>query len=205
VVAGEAASPSLEIRKYEDWICSFRWLPYEVGQREVVFAKAADEENRRFWLRSAGAEGEFAIVDDLVIVHGYYLEDLPDASSYGLYGYAVPLETILDAVRGLRECFVFEPGEAWALPRRVCSKVDLRDFRERSPCTDASSKRRFNMPAGSLPEATSADDDVAQCPSRPRATASNWCGRWTPLAMKPKKPSARTTSTSAGSSLARVR
>lgn len=133
VAAGDTQRTSAVIRKYEDWVCSSRWLPYRAGQRVVVFAETAEATRDDFTLRSAGAEGEFPIVDGAVMVHGYRLEGLPEANLKGLPAHAVPLDTFLDAVRGLQRCFLVEwDSNHWPSARQICPETELIEFREAS-------------------------------------------------------------------------
>lgn len=134
VVAGPEVGSSVVIRRFEDWACSARWHPYEVGQRVIVFAQAAADDASDFSLRSAGAEGEFPILDGVVMMHGYRLEDMPQTTlESNVPAHPVPLATFLGAVRGLRACFVIERGDVHGpRARQTCSETELAAFRSAS-------------------------------------------------------------------------
>ena len=54
----------LEIRRFQDWDCAWRWKPYEKGEVILVFAYRERREWRTF---GAACEGENAVVDDHVL------------------------------------------------------------------------------------------------------------------------------------------
>jgi hypothetical protein len=101
-LAGPAPGESLTVRRFEDWTCASRWLPYAVGQ-EVVLLLVEDADGLR--ILSAGGEGELRIMDDTVWVRPR-LDGFPTTTpptGHG-HGSVVPLDDFLDAARVLRGC-----------------------------------------------------------------------------------------------------
>lgn len=150
-----AAGATVEIERYQNWTCSFRWAPYRVGERLVVFADAIKDPAKARALApkhtgplyrtlSAGSEGEMAVIDGSVWVSGYVLGSLKHAKSEvpggTVYGVKVPLGTVRDAVTRARACVTLEvhtdPKHGW---RKVtgaalrCPAPDWAAYRARSP------------------------------------------------------------------------
>jgi hypothetical protein len=51
----------LIIRKFEDWECASRWMPYKIGQTELFFLEYS--KNRELAILGSGNEGEMPIVN----------------------------------------------------------------------------------------------------------------------------------------------
>ncbi|MEM1182862.1 MAG: SH3 domain-containing protein [Acidobacteriota bacterium] len=127
----------LEIEKFEDWVCSSRWQPYQVDQRVVVFLS---RDGDSYKLRSAGSEGEFPIFGRDVFVHGYVIDGMDfveEAGDARIHGYRLPLDVFRSLVSGLSECFAFEIIEGrWRRIGRIqqrCDPTQIEQFQTRSP------------------------------------------------------------------------
>ena len=114
VLRGTAASRTLEIERFRNWTCSRRWQPYAVGQRVVAFLS---RQEGPFRLRSAGAEGEFPISGDDVLIHGYSVPGPTGEISGRPFGRRLPLEHLRSAVRDLPTCYRFQVIEGRSGPR----------------------------------------------------------------------------------------
>lgn len=63
VLVGTAPDTLANVRRFKDWACSQRWLPYAVGQREIAFLRRTASGYRT---NSGGAEGEWQVTGDQV-------------------------------------------------------------------------------------------------------------------------------------------
>ncbi|HEU4395070.1 MAG TPA: hypothetical protein VFS92_05850, partial [Planctomycetota bacterium] len=95
---GEPRQATLRVRRFEDWTCASRPVPYAVGQRMVVFLKEFENE----WLvMGAGCEGEALLADGKArVIH----------SPMGAEGDLWPEEEFVMAVATYRVRYV-KPGE----------------------------------------------------------------------------------------------
>src|SRR5262245_8547156 len=75
-LAGSWSSRDVTALKHTDWTCSYRWKPYQLGQREIAFLTRVQPEEGHaaaatFRPMSDGDEGEGEIVGDRGSVQGF--------------------------------------------------------------------------------------------------------------------------------------
>jgi hypothetical protein len=115
LVDGPITTPTIEVRRFEDWTCASRWAPYAVGQQVLLFLRE-DPQGGPWQIRSAGGEGEMPISRGVAYVHSYYMQMAPAGTSPRAYGphtvhggryggFAVGVGELLDALRQARSCF----------------------------------------------------------------------------------------------------
>jgi len=103
----------LKVRRFQDWVCAWRWADYEVGQKLLVFLNRAKEEP--VWIsRGAACEGESPIVENEV--HANF--DLPGQTveyqgrlGGKCYLTAVPLHGVRTAILDFRAAFRVVPAK----------------------------------------------------------------------------------------------
>lgn len=139
VLSGSDRSKEIEVLRFEDWTCSVRWKPYEVGQREVAFLYELDEGKSRtrgakYATMSSGDEGEWEILDRNISVQGFHVPGGHGFDQGEHPGQWLPLDIVLDAIRRFRHCFSVASGEnRWASEARLlCSAAELAAYRSRS-------------------------------------------------------------------------
>lgn len=139
VLAGSDRSEEIEVIRFEDWTCSVRWKPYEVGQREVAFLyKLEEEEAHRtgatYGTMSGGDEGEWEILGREISVQGFQVPGGRDFYQGEHPGQWLQLNLVLDAIRRFRRCFsVVEGANEWESKARLnCSATELATYRSQS-------------------------------------------------------------------------
>jgi hypothetical protein len=139
VLAGSVRSKEIEVLRFQDWICSTRWKPYEAGQREVAFLYKLDRSEARktgakYGTMSAGDEGEWEIVDEEVSVQGFAIPGGREFNEGEHPGQWFPLDVVLDAIRRFRRCLSVVAGESvWTSQARLtCSARELSAYRSTS-------------------------------------------------------------------------
>lgn len=132
VLAGEAPTGKLIVKRFEDWTCASRWKPYAVGQREIAFLRRPAEKGP-FTLMSAGSEAEWEVQDAVVKVPGFAITGYPQATPDD-YWQHLPLARVSDAFRRYRVCFsVTHSPQRGTAVRRQCDDATLLAYRDRSP------------------------------------------------------------------------
>ena len=118
VLVGESKTDVIEIVRFRDWLCSWRWASYRVGQRLVVFVDQnvtqSNELNRPiFSLRSAGCESEFPIEDDYVFCYTVYDQAESRYHAIGRHQsvYRAKLTTLVDAISDYGRLYRFKKDE----------------------------------------------------------------------------------------------
>jgi hypothetical protein len=111
VLAGKWEAPDVTVMKVRDWACSWRFGPYEIGQRVVAFLEKRNEWSKHFGMTvfsqmSAGCEGEFPVQDSTV--YCYTIPGTP--ASRGSIGrhqdvYKARLDYLLSAIGGYRSLY----------------------------------------------------------------------------------------------------
>jgi hypothetical protein len=138
VLAGFERSEEIEVVRFEDWICSVRWKPYEAGQREVAFLfKLEEDEARRtgakYGTMSGGDEGEWEILGREISVQGFQAPGGRTLSQGEHPGQWLPADRVLDAIREFRRCFSVDEGPSrWGKARLTCTATELSAYRSRS-------------------------------------------------------------------------
>lgn len=138
VLAGFDRSKEIEVVRFEDWTCSVRWKPYEVGQREVAFLYELEEDEAhrtgaKYGTMSAGDEGEWEILGREISVQGFQVPGGRIFYQGEHPGQWLPLDLVLDAIRGFRRCFsVVEGSSQWGKARLTCTATELSTYRSRS-------------------------------------------------------------------------
>lgn len=66
VVGTVNAGDVIRVRRFNDWACAWRWAPYEVDQRVLLFLDHDQGDPTAFRILGAGCEGESRVVDDRV-------------------------------------------------------------------------------------------------------------------------------------------
>lgn len=115
-LAGKYDSASIEIIRFNDWVCARRYAPYAVGQRLVAFINK-DEYWSAIWKRdvyrvmSAGGEGEFPIEGDVVICRTVSQPNLAvSAGTHLPRAPKVPLDDLYSAIEGYRSLYSITLG-----------------------------------------------------------------------------------------------
>lgn len=133
VFAGKPGE-KVEIVKFQDWPCAWRWAPYEVGQEVLVFVK---REEGKLQLLGAGGESESPIVDEQVYCQ------FPCELKLFVFGkigdHQVPKASLKDVNAALTEyqkCFRLTPAKKpW---KRVSKQGELFSIDQiKQQCTDA--------------------------------------------------------------------
>jgi len=139
VLAGSERSKEIEVLRFEDWTCSFRWKPYEAGQREIAFLhklskKEARESGAKYGTMSAGDEGEWEIVGKEVSVQGFRVPGGREFDQGEHPGQWLPLDLVLDSIRRFRRCFsIVTDKDPWGSKiLQSCSATELAEYRSRS-------------------------------------------------------------------------
>lgn len=131
VFAGKPGE-KIEIVKFADWPCAWRWAPYEVGQEVLVFVESRDGKLR---FMGAGGECECPIVDDEV-----YCPFPCELKRWGKIGkHQLPkasLEDLSAALTDYRKCFRLTPAKKpW---KRISGRSEFIPVDQiEQQCTDA--------------------------------------------------------------------
>jgi hypothetical protein len=117
VLAGDYQQRSIEICRFQDWACSWRYAPYEAGQRLVAFIQkddAASRQNGRtvFRTMSAGREGEFPIEGDFA--YCFLVWPIPESNRARIgkhdYVFKTSIDNLYSAIEGYRSLYHVELG-----------------------------------------------------------------------------------------------
>ncbi len=64
-VKGKFFKKKIKIKQFQNWLCGFRYQPYEVGQQELFFIQRDSKEN--IWkIMGGGDEGEIPIINNVL-------------------------------------------------------------------------------------------------------------------------------------------
>jgi hypothetical protein len=145
VLVGDTEKDVIEIVRFRDWVCSWRWAQYEVGQQIVVFAdrdkRVSGELGRTIYsLRSGGCESEFPIEDDLVFCYSIYSRDRSKYHTIGKHKdvFRCKLDNLVSAIESYQALYKFRTGEAeyrivdGRLYFLKVTEIERRDVREKS-------------------------------------------------------------------------
>lgn len=130
---GPKPTRPLIVKRFKDWTCSHRWKVYEVGQKELAFlvllppdAKIAGVD---FQLMSAGAEGEWEILGDKVLVPTWQSTEYTEEKLPGRHEAVVPLAEVTNAIPRYADCFRVKDRNI----QQICGDEALALFRALSP------------------------------------------------------------------------
>lgn len=78
-VKGKFLKKKIKIKKFQNWLCGFRYQPYEIGQQELFFLQKNKKKN--FWqIMGGGDEGEIPIINNvLYFKSAFYYCSQPNA------------------------------------------------------------------------------------------------------------------------------
>jgi hypothetical protein len=98
---------NIEIVRFRDWPCAWRWESYKVGQKVLVFAKERDGE---LHLPGAGGEAESPIVEGHVYCQ--FPCGLEPIEKHGKREASkIPYADIREAIIGYRSCYQLTPAK----------------------------------------------------------------------------------------------
>lgn len=103
LLAGRPEGKTIEVERFRDWTCAHRWKPYQVGQREVLFAKRKSA--RLYELMSGGDESEWEIADNHAASLGFRIRGMREQGESEYPGQWLRLDDVRSAIRGFRKCF----------------------------------------------------------------------------------------------------
>lgn len=112
VVVGESSTRQIEVRKFQNWTCAWRWTDYAIEQRLLLFLIHDSEHpgaGERWRIIGGADEGEMPILNDDVYP-GVRTEDggLPP-NRYTVFGgkrrRKMSLDALLSVVTDIRTCF----------------------------------------------------------------------------------------------------
>lgn len=89
---------TIDIEKFKDWTCAQRYEKYAPGQEAIFFLKKSNKTNK-FYVLSAGNEGELPIIDNIV----YY-----QADSYGLGNEIIKQSVLKDTIHWQGRAFEYK-------------------------------------------------------------------------------------------------
>lgn len=122
----------IQVFKFKNWPCAWRWTDYKVGQKLFLFLKKYNGEKEEFqgiyYSMSAGNEGELPLFNDSVFINAASLDSppsfWPDSLRTSLsesldfvpseqhiihgaeyYGYKMDLLDFISTVKTIRNCF----------------------------------------------------------------------------------------------------
>lgn len=136
-LAGDAPGPQVEVLQFipSRFEGAPRPAPYKAGQSFLLFL-VKDEKRRpqdAWKILGIGGEGEMPIEDGFVYFHARNVEGL-SFGTYSVHGterriQRFDAQTFLDAVKGYRSCFAWEPGEGkLPQPVRLCDEASLEKY-----------------------------------------------------------------------------
>jgi len=99
VLVGAAPEAELQIRRFKDWTCSQRWLPYAIGQREIAFLCRRESGYRT---NSGGSEGEWQIIGSEINCD--YMSSEYSHPEVEILERALPLALVVSAIRDFGAC-----------------------------------------------------------------------------------------------------
>jgi hypothetical protein len=129
---------TIEVLKFQDWPCAWRWKEYKTGQKLFLFLKKYDGQlekyKNQYYSMSAGNEGELPISDNFVLINGlslpytpaYFPDSLKQiyakerglliSNNYSIYGskyfgHKVKLRDFIETTNTIKSCFQIEYGE----------------------------------------------------------------------------------------------
>ena len=107
LVGSGKVGETITVQRFRDWPCAWRWSPYVVGQKVLVFLDF-DAETKEWVIRGAGREGESPIVGDDVYAN-FRFPGKPikfGDSPYGkVYLVAVPYNQLRTAILDFRKSY----------------------------------------------------------------------------------------------------
>jgi hypothetical protein len=109
VMAGACTDSRVTVRKFRDWTCAQRRIPYEKGQRLLLFLDVDRNSHDLYRVRGSGDEGEMLFHGGEFLWRGTPVERYP-ATMQELHGKKVggsllPREEVLRSLAAFRECF----------------------------------------------------------------------------------------------------
>lgn len=150
---GDYNGVNIKVKKYKDWKCAQRWTKYEVGQ--IVFLFLTRDKNNEWQIMSGGGEGELPVTDGNIYLSSYYSNDMPFVyfdridtagfshrykfQTYEIYGahysgIKFELNQFIDAVSGLRTCFLLTKGK-YKINDKIklmCTVEELSSYKNKS-------------------------------------------------------------------------
>ena len=111
-LAGKHTGDNVEVRRFHDWACSWRYGPYEVGQEMIAFLVSDDEprpDDGKITYRTmgAGCESEFPIRDGMAYCYTSMRVPESKKGSIGRHDeiLMLPAETVYSAIAGYRALY----------------------------------------------------------------------------------------------------
>ncbi|HTF90924.1 MAG TPA: VCBS repeat-containing protein [Planctomycetota bacterium] len=101
-IVGEIAEPTLRVRRFVNWTCAWRWEPYAVGQRVVLFLERPTKGDTTPCILGAGGEGEMPLDADIVKLQTSPLSGGAEPTS-AASRWRVSLDDLERATRTLRD------------------------------------------------------------------------------------------------------